>query len=480
MEIIETYSQKFKEDNKLNNISFEVEQSIINKNDFSKNIIDANVQVELGIMMRSYIDDITNENALIPSNLGLADVSINNSVDIYNKLTLERTEELKTATADNPEVQNLTNRIAKLKVSIIEGIDNLISSKEKILEQYESENRNIRNNLSLLPGYEKNYRSIQRQQEIKETLYLYLLEKREENQIAMSMGIGNAKIVDPAYSSNSIVYPRPKMFYTAAVLFSILLFFIIIYLKGLLNDKVYSKKDIDQLGLPYIGNIPQGEKNRDIVITKGSKTAISEAFRTLRTNIDFMMTSGPEAKIIFITSSVAKEGKSFTAVNFSMSLALSGKKVLILGMDLRAPKLEDYMGNERSKGITNYIIDSKNNFKDYIYTTQINENIDVLPSGDIPPNPSELLMDDKIQFLFNDIASSYEYIIVDTAPVGIVTDTLLISKFSDVTIYVVRAHQLPRKMLNIPCELMQNKRLPNMSVLLNGTHGYKGYGYGYG
>ena len=169
--------------------------------------------------------------------------------------------------------------------------------------------------------------------------------KREENQIAMSMGIGNAKVVDPAFSSNSIVYPKPKVFYTSAVLFSLLIFAIIIYLRGLFSDKIYSKSDIDKFGLPYIGNIPLGEKNKNVVISKGSKTAISEAFRTLRTNIDFMKTTNEEiGRTIFITSSVAKEGKSFTAVNFSLSLALSGKKVLILGMDLRAPKLEGLYG----------------------------------------------------------------------------------------------------------------------------------------
>ena len=197
LEIIETYSQKFKEDNKLNDIPFEVEQTIINKNEFSKSIIDANVQLELGIMMKDYINDVSNENALIPSNLGLSDLRIEKSVETYNRLILQRTEELKTATADNPEVENLSNRILKVKESIIKGIDNLIQSKEKILKKYREENKNIRNNLSLLPGYEKNFRAIQRQQEIKETLYLYLLEKREENQIAMSMGIGNAKIVAP-------------------------------------------------------------------------------------------------------------------------------------------------------------------------------------------------------------------------------------------------------------------------------------------
>ena len=325
LEIIETYSQKFKEDNNINNIPFEVEQTIISKNEFSKSIIDASVQLELGQMMKNYITDSNNENALIPANLGLSDGTIEKSVETYNKLTLLRAEELKTATINNPEVENLTYRISQVRASLLQSIDNLIQSKQKILDEYKAENRNIRNNLSLLPGYEKNFRAIQRQQEIKETLYLYLLEKREENQIAMSMGIGNAKVVDPAFSSNSIVYPKPKVFYTSAVLFSLLIFAIIIYLRGLFSDKIYSKSDIDKFGLPYIGNIPLGE-NKNVVISKGSKTAISEAFRTLRTNIDFMKTTNEESgRTIFITSSVAKEGKSFTAVNFSLSLALSEK-----------------------------------------------------------------------------------------------------------------------------------------------------------
>ena len=220
--------------------------------------------------------------------------------------------------------------------------------------------------------------------------------------------------------------------------------------------------------LPYVGNIPLGQKRIvNIVISKGVKSAIAESFRGLRTNVDFLLGSKQDKKkvdFIFITSTVAKEGKSFTAVNFSLSLALSGKKVLLLGMDLRAPKLEDYMGNDRSRGVTNYIVDSKTNYQDYIYTTELNNNIDVLPSGDIPPNPSELLMSEKVDSLFLELKKAYDYVIVDTAPVGIVSDTLLISKYADTVVYVVRAHQLPKKMLNIALDLKNDKRLPNMAI----------------
>ncbi|NBR15635.1 MAG: hypothetical protein EBU01_13820, partial [Crocinitomicaceae bacterium] len=315
LEDVEDSSRQFKENYNVVNIPFEGEKDLSVREDYTKNIVDATIQLELGRMMAKYISNIKTENELIPYNLGLSDRTIEQTIETYNRLVLERTEELKTATQKNPKVVNLNYRIKELKLSLINSINNLINSKNETVEQLASENRIIKSRLNKKPFVEMKFRSIEREQEIKETLYLYLMQKREENQIAMAVGVGNAKIVDDGYSTGQIVSPNRKLFFLSAILVSLFLFAIIVYLKELFDDKVYSKSDIEKVRLPYIGNIPLGEKDSQIVISQSSKTAISEAFRTLRTNIDFMLGHRTEkGKFIFVTSTVAKEGKSFTAV----------------------------------------------------------------------------------------------------------------------------------------------------------------------
>jgi tyrosine-protein kinase Etk/Wzc len=479
---VEKQSQKYKENNKFVQLEDETKSDIASSSSIRNEIIDAETQLQLSKMMLDHLRANNQPDDLIPVNLGLSDNSIDRIITTHNELVLDRYEELKTSTNKAPKVINLSTKISELKENIQESIRNIISSKNRILKELNSEEVRIESELSKMPKFEKEFRSIERQQQIKESLYLYLLQKREEAQIALAVGSGNAKLVDKAFSSGAIVSPKKSLVYSVSLIISIIITIIIIYLNDLFHDKVYSKSDIEKFNLPYLGNIPLGEKNKNIVISKGSKTAISESFRTTRTNVDFMLGNlvADRGKFIFITSTVAKEGKSFTSVNFALSLALTGKKVLLLGMDLRAPKLEQYIDKEKSKGITNFIINIDSTIDDFIYQTELNENLYLFPSGDIPPNPSELLLSDRVKELFEIVSKEYEYIIVDTAPVGIVTDTLLISHYADVNIYVVRANQLPRKMLNIASDLYQDKRLPNLGILLNGTYGSKGYGYGYG
>ncbi len=480
--VVEEQSKNYKEKNKFNQIEDEVKSDIASTATLRNEIIEAETQLQLSKMMLDHLRTNDGPDDLVPVNLGLTDDNIDRIITTHNGLVLDRYEELKTSTNKAPKVVNISTKISELKENIEESIKNVISSKKRILSELNSEESRLDSELAKMPKFEKEFRSIERQQQIKESLYLYLLQKREEAQIALAVGSGNAKLVDQAFSSGSIVSPKSSFVYSISLLISIIITIVVIYLNELFHDKVYSKSDIEKYNLAYLGNIPLGEKNKNIVISKGSKTAISESFRTTRTNVDFMLGNSisDRGKFIYITSTVAKEGKSFTSVNFALSLALTGKKVLLLGMDLRAPKLEQYINKERSKGITNFILNSESTIYDYIYQTELNENLFLFPSGDIPPNPSELLLSDRVKELFEILGREYEYIIVDTAPVGIVTDTLLISHYADVTIYVVRANQLPRKMLNIASDLFKEKRLNNMAVLLNGTYGSKGYGYGYG
>lgn len=483
LDSIESKILKFKNSKNIVDLEKETEYDIILKTDLNKKIIDASTENEIRLMMLRNIQNIDRIDESIDVNLGGIDLNIDKSIEDYNKLVFQRSELLKSVTEKNQKVQNINFKLTETKKNIVKSLKNIIQSQKEQLSELNASEGEVLGRMAETPKKHKEYWELSRQQKIKESLFLYLLEKMEEAQIAMAAKIGNAKVIDNSFGSNVPISPNSSTVYISFISIALFLSILYIYLKNLLRDKVYSKSDIVRLNLPYLGNIPLGEKNKNIVISRGSKTAISESFRSLRTNADFLLRSAKQQQngnFIFITSTVAKEGKSFTAVNFSLSIALSGKKVLLLGMDLRAPKLEQYLGKEKSKGITNYIVDANTSIYDYIYQSELDQNLYIFPSGDIPPNPSELLMNTRVEEMFKQAELDFDFIIVDTPPVGIVTDTLLISHYADVTIYVVRANQLPRKMLNIASDLFKEKRLNNMAVLLNGTYGSKGYGYGYG
>ena len=324
-----------------------------------------------------------------------------------------------------------------------------------------------------------------RQQQIKETLYLFLLQKREENEITLAASVADTKVVDYAYTDREPVAPKKKVILLGAILLGLILPASCIYIKDLLDNKVHTRKDIEKLGLPYLGDIPKANvlANSKVVVGNGVRTGIAEAYRLLRTNINFMLDANAEnGKLIFVTSTVAKEGKSFNSLNIAHTFALSGKKTLLIGLDLRSPTLLKYMGINSSKmGISNYISDVDLHIEDILQKDDTNPNIFFISSGVIPPNPSELLMRKRLDDLFDSLKKQFDYIIIDTAPIALVTDTLLIASKSDVIIYVVRANMLDKRMLEIPQNLYRDKRLPNMAVLLNATDiEGNGYGYGYG
>ena len=293
----------------------------------------------------------------------------------------------------------------------------------------------------------------------------------------------NAKIIDVAYSTGIPVSPKRKIVYLACLLLGLIIPFTIIYIKNLLDTKFHSRKDIEALiTVPFIGDVPHSETNEKIVIGNDSRTSAAEAFRLIRTNLDFMLPNKDNGlgKTIFITSTTSGEGKSFISINLAAALSLSSKKVLLLGMDLRAPKVTEYLGIPERKGITNYITNESISLDDVKFSIPEIKGLDIIASGVIPPNPAELLLNSKIKDLFDEVKKDYDYIIVDTAPVNLVTDTLLVAKYADLFLYVSRANYLDKRMLHVPQTLYNEKKLPNMAIVLNDTDMTRGYGYGYG
>ena len=480
LEGVEKDVESFKVSNKITDVESEGQRYVTGSTEFTSKGIDLQVQLNILNSVLEYVKKSTNENSL-PANL-FSDVSGDASslIGTYNSMIIDRNRMLKSATTSNPTLVKLDQQITSLRQTLLNSLEKS-RSVLKIQQRNIEQNENLFNSkIQKIPSQERQFRVIERQQKVKEELYLYLLQKREETALALSSTEPNAKVIDAALSTGP-VSTKPSIFYLGALLIGLLIPAGIIFLLDFLDTKIKSRLDLEgKTVIPFIGDVPTSETPNEIIKSE-SRTSSAEALRIIRTNLEFMLTKVPEgiAKTIFLTSTFPKEGKTFVSVNLAATFALSGKKVLLIGMDIRNPKLDEYV-TLPERGFTNYLSSNDLKVEDLIVKYEGYENFHILPAGVIPPNPAELLMNKKVDSLFEKLKKEYDYIIVDTAPVSLVTDTLLIAKNADTFIYVARANFLEKKMLDIPNGLYKEKKLPNMCILLNDTDSTKGYGYGYG
>jgi capsular exopolysaccharide synthesis family protein len=440
-------------------------------------------QIKLSKWIEKRISSQSSKEELLPTNLGFENVSITTAITNYNELIMSRNRLVSNAGEKNPQLIELQKQIINIKLNLKQNLKNLTTSLQLQYEELKKEQSRISSKQATIPIIERGYIDIARQQEIIASLYSYLLKKKEEIAISLAVSVTNAKIIDVAYGSNSPVAPKRQIIYLSALLLGVLIPFIVLYLKHLLNTKIHTRKDIEDLTtIPFIGDIPHSNSDSKIVIENDSRTSVAEAFRLIRTNLDFMLPNKADAsgKTIFITSTTSGEGKSFVSINLAVALSISNKKVLLLGMDLRAPKVIKYLGLPERKGVVNYITNNELNLSDIRFSIPTIKGLDIISSGVIPPNPAELLLHPRVQGLFNEVKNDYDFIIVDTAPVTLVTDTLLVSKYADMTLYVTRANFLDKRMLNVVQTLYREKKLTNMAIVLNDTKMTRGYGYSYG
>jgi len=446
--------EDFKTKNKLTDIDFEASLDLTSNSELEKKIVDLTSQIQLVNYIQNHMD--MNKDDLIPANMGLNDNTTTGNTAAYNKLLLEKNRIIKNSSELNPTVINLDAQIATLRQSIEQSLINLKSSLTFSLKEAKNQEYRLNARRQNAPKQEREFQDIKRKQLIVETLYLYLLEKREENAIKMGIPVPNAKIIDRADGSDTPVAPK----------------------------RTLTREDVEGLvKAPIIGDIPKNNSKEKLIIGSQHKGQIAEAFRVLRTNVNFMLTKiDNESKTIFVTSTIGSEGKTFISINLASSLALLGKKVLLIGADIRKPKINEYLKTTSRIGLTNYLVDSNLELADIICKNE-DSDFDLLVSGDIPPNPSELLLNGRFKNVINYGKENYDYVIIDTAPVNMVTDTLLLGEEADLFIYVVRSNFLDKRLLKVPKLLYEQKRLPNMTILLNDLnidkHGY-GYGYGYG
>ncbi|AUC85225.1 chain length determinant protein [Polaribacter sp. ALD11] len=482
--VIQDDVEKYKIKNKITGLSKEGELALENASRNTEKLTTVKGELILAESIYESLSKDSSKNETLPQNLGFSDTSIGSAIESYNALVLAKSRLSVNAGKKNPQLIQYTSEIQILKQNLKKSINNLVSSLKTELQTLQSAASVVTNKISEIPILERGFIDIARQQEIISTLYAYLLKKKEETAISLAVTVPNAKIIDSAYSTGIPVSPKRKIIYLAALLLGLLVPFIIIYLRNLLDTKVHNKKDIESsLTVPFLGDIPQSQSKEKIIVGFEERSSGSEAFRLIRTNLDFMLAGKTGSKkFIFITSTTSGEGKSFISINLAATLALSGKKVLLLGMDLRAPKVTEYLGLESKKGVTNYITSNDLSLEDLKFNIPEAKGLDIISSGAIPPNPAELLSSSNVEQLFSDLSTTenYDYVVVDTAPVNLVTDTLLIAKYADMFLYVVRANYLDKRLLAVPEELYRNKRLPNMSIVLNDTDPKRSYGYGYG
>lgn len=476
---VEKNVEGYKKQNKITDITSEAGLFLENASLYEKNVVETETQLKVVASMKEFLKN-SKKGDLLPSNLS-SDASASGSIDEFNKMVLERNRILKSSTPSNPVIIALDEKIEALKIGVNESLTRMQSAltiKKRDLDRQEGL---LGGRISRIPTQEREFRVLQRQQQIKESLYLYLLQKREETAISLAVTAPNAKVIDAAKASDIPVSPKKNLIYLGALFMGLLIPFGIVYLRDLLDTKVKSRQDIEaKIKAPFLGDIPQSLSANELITTT-SRSSAAEALRIAKTNLEFMLNHVPDgqAKTIFLTSTFPKEGKTFITANIAATIALSGKKVLLIGLDIRNPRLDDYIPIP-SKGLTNYLSSKDDDINSYIIKHSGFEEFYVLPSGVIPPNPAELLMSKKVNTLFEQLKKEYDYIVVDTAPVSLVTDTMLVAHLADVFIYVVRANYLDKRMLSVPQTIYREKKLPNMCLLLNDTDTTKGYGYGYG
>ena len=434
--------------------------------------------------LTKYISNPSNEYEVLPANIGLSDNGLTTQIDRYNELIFERKRLLRTSTENNPMIVNLDTSIRAMKANVKAAIDGTLQGLLIVKADLDREASRFSRRISDAPGQERQYVSIARQQEIKAGLYLMLLQKREENAITLAATANNAKIIDEPAAEGGPVSPKPKMIYMVALAVGLGLPVGFIFLLGLTKFKIEGRGDVEKLTrLPIVGDVPlTDEKTGSITVFENQNTLMSETFRNVRTNLQFMLESSQ--KVILVTSTVSGEGKSFISANLAISLSLLGKKVVIVGLDIRKPGLNKIFNIPRKEmGITQYLSNPEKNLMDFVQSSDVSKNLYIIPGGTVPPNPTELLARDGLDKAIAILRKEFDYVILDTAPVGMVTDTLLIGRIADLSVYVCRADYTRKAEFTLINELADNNKLPNLCTVINGLDLQKkkyGYYYGYG
>ncbi len=477
--------ETFKRDAGITDLSSDAQIALTGNAEYEKKQVENRTQISLVEDLKKYLGH--NEYEILPSNVGLKDITLAAQIDRYNEMLIERKRLLRTSTENNPAIINLDTSIRATKANVQATLEGTLQGLFITKADLDREAKRYMRRISDAPGQERQYVSIARQQEIKAGLYLMLLQKREENAIMLAATANNAKIIDDAIADVIPVSPRRSVIYLAALVLGIAIPVVVIYLIDLTKFKIEGRADVEKLtSVPIVGDIPltdeKNAKDGSIAVFENQNNLMSETFRNIRTNIQFMLQN--DKKVILVTSTVSGEGKSFTSANLAISLSLLGKKVVIVGLDIRKPGLNKVFNlSSKEKGITQYLANPEMDLMSLVQLSDVNKNLYILPGGTVPPNPTELLARDGLDKAIEILKKNFDYVILDTAPIGMVTDTLLIGRVADLSAYVCRADYTHKAEYTLINELYHEQKLPNLCTIINGVDLKKrkyGYYYGYG
>ena len=477
--------ETFKRDAGITDLSSDAQIALTGNAEYEKKQVENRTQISLVEDLKKYLGH--NEYEILPSNVGLKDITLAAQIDRYNEMLIERKRLLRTSTENNPAIINLDTSIRATKANVQATLEGTLQGLFITKADLDREAKRYMRRISDAPGQERQYVSIARQQEIKAGLYLMLLQKREENAIMLAATANNAKIIDDAIADVIPVSPKRSIIYLAALCLGIAIPVVVIFLIDLTKFKIEGRADVEKLtSVPVVGDIPltdeKNTKDGSIAVFENQNNLMSETFRNIRTNIQFMLQN--DKKVILVTSTVSGEGKSFTSANLAISLSLLGQKVVIVGLDIRKPGLNKVFNlSSKEKGITQYLANPEMDLMSLVQSSDVNKNLYILPGGTVPPNPTELLARDGLDKAIEILKKNFDYVILDTAPIGMVTDTLLIGRVADLSAYVCRADYTHKAEYTLINELFHEQKLPNLCTIINGVDLKKrkyGYYYGYG
>lgn len=490
---VETNLEAFKRENQVVDISSSASMYMSETQKYNADALELETQLRLANYIRDYLTDPKKETDLIPTNTGISNMKIESQISLYNTTKLRRDRLADDSSDSNPVVEELNNSLRTMKQGIIRAVDNMIVSINVKRDDAQQRERRAQARVAAIPTKERQMLSIERQQKIKEALYLFLLNKREENALSQAMADNNARVIDSAEGSDAPISPNRNRILAMGILAGLALPGVAFLMILFMDTRVHGRKDIEQVvSVPFLGEIPldkeagkqRKEKKDTLVVKEQGDDIVSEAFRILRTNMSFMAKKDMAMQVITFTSFNPGAGKTFISHNLALSLAYARKRVVLVDLDIRKGTLSHRFG-KHVHGVTNYLSDPTVTVEEILQHTDV---FDIIASGTKAPNPAELLMDERLEELVSELRKRYDYIIADNVPVGLVADATIANRIADLTLFVVRAGRLDRRQLPDIEQLYEEKKLNNMALVLNGSnpkrhgygYGYGGYSYGYG
>ena len=502
---VDTDISSYKSANQIPDIEAASNMYMQTANQATVQISDLNNQLYMARYIREHVNNRNNKDQLLPANSGINSKVIEQQINEYNDKMLQRNSLVANSSEENPLAVDMDKNLADMRKNIVASIDNEVNTLNTQIRGMQGIRGASTARLSSNPKQAQHLLSVERQQKVKEALYLFLLQKREENELSQAFTAYNTRVVTSPTGSMFPTSPKRKVILLGAFLLGLLIPVVMIYLREKLNSKVRGRKDIEKLTAPFVGEIPQygkkpkgrwlslinkkaelaKEENPKILVKPGSRNIINEAFRVVRTNMEFMAGSDQLAKVVMLTSANPGSGKTFLTMNIATSFAIKEKKVVAIDLDMRRASLSEYVGKPK-QGVSDFLNGSVEHWQDVVVPVEGHDHLSVIPVGTIPPNPAELLFSSRLQQLLDDLRHQYDLIFLDCPPVEIVADASVIAKWADMTVFVVRAGLMERELLPVIEGYYKDKKFNNMSVLLNGTtaagsrYGYHRYGYHYG